>query len=327
MPRKAVVAGAAAAALSLGVAGSVPLARLAIDRFEDLDLDDVAVPGSRRIVRGVGLRYIDMGAGFPIVLIHGFGGSAYDYRLTLPALAEHCRVIAVDLPGFGYSDRGAATEISGSAWVDTLAELLAQLGVTRAVFVGHSLGGAVVERFAARYPEMVERLVLVAAVSAGDRRPMPPAGALFTVIATLVQGLLAASSRLERLAQSRTVYDPSFMTGDVLAGHIQPLRVRGSAAAVRRLFRGSALDQPVDLSRLTMPVLLLWGDSDKIVRLTVAEQLLAALPHARLEVVAEAGHLVLEEHPETCNRIILDFLQDLASRPPQPGHTFADSHA
>lgn len=325
MPRKALVAGAAVAALSVGIAGAVPLARLAIDRFENLELEDLDVPGRRFCVRGIGLRYLDEGTGFPIVLIHGFGGSAYDYRTVIPALAERFRVIAVDLPGFGYSDRDSAQEISGTAWVEVLAEFLQRLGVTRAVFVGHSLGGAVVERFAASHSAMVERLVLVAAVSAADRQRMHW-GAVADAITTLVQGALSASGRLGKLAQARTVHDPSFMTGTVLEGHLQPLRVRGSAAAVRRLFRGSAIDKPVDLAALTMPTLLLWGESDKVVRLAVATKLLDALPHARLEVVAEAGHLVLEEQPAACRRILLDFLGDLAASPSSRAGTLAGAH-
>lgn len=308
--RRRLLIGAAVAAAPLTIAAAIPLSRLAIDRFEALTLADIDAPGTRVRIDGVWLRYLDEGRGFPIVLIHGFGGSAYDYRTLLPALAARFRVVAVDLPGFGYSDRDVP-ELSGTAWVETLHTLLGELGIERAVFAGHSMGGGVAQRFAAQYPEMVERLVLIGSVSAAERQRRSTANWVGAAIATLVQGGIAGLGGATWLAR-RTVADPAHMRGAVLDGHLEPLRIRGSAAAVRQMLRDATHDEPIDLARLTMPVLLLWGAADGVVKLRVAETLRAALPQARLEVIPDAGHMVLEERPEQSNRLVLDFLADLA---------------
>jgi pimeloyl-ACP methyl ester carboxylesterase len=311
--RKRLLISAAVAATPLTIAAAYPLARLAIDRFETLSPDELDAPGKRVRINGVSLRYIDEGSGFPIVLIHGFGGSAYDFRTLLPALTARFRGIAVDLPGFGYSDRDAP-ELSATAWVETLHALLVQLGIERAVFAGHSLGGGVAQRFAAQYPQMVERLLLIGSVSAADRQRRPIAGWLNAALMTLVQGGIAAFGGASWLAR-RTVADPAQMRGAVLEGHLQPLRIRGSAAAVRQWLRDAVHDEPIDLSRLTMPTLLLWGERDGIVKLPRAEQLRAALPQAQLEIVPGAGHMVLEERPDESNRLVLAFLDDLGAPP------------
>jgi pimeloyl-ACP methyl ester carboxylesterase len=311
MAKKRLLVGAALAAAPIAAAG--PLARLAIDRFEALTLADVDPPGRRMRIDGVSVRYIDEGHGFPVVLLHGFGGSAFDFRTLLPALTDRFRVVAVDLPGFGYSDRDVP-EISSAAWIETLVGLLSELHIERAVFVGHSMGGGVVQRFADAHPEKVERLVLVDSVSAAERRRAASLTAPVSLIATIVQGGIALFGGANRLLD-RTVADPSRLTPTAREGHLEPLRIRGSAAAVRQMLADSAREEPIDLTRLTMPVLLLWGEQDRVVKLNVAERLLGTLPNARIEVVPDAGHLVLEEQPEAANRIVLAFLDDLAARP------------
>ena len=311
MARKRLLLGAALAAVP--IAAAYPLAQLAIDRFEALTVADVQPPGRRVRIDGVWVHYIDEGEGLPVVLVHGFAGSVFDYRTLIPALAQRFRVIAVDLPGFGYSDRDVP-ELSNAAWIETLDALLHELHIDRAVFVGHSMGGGVVQRFAAEHPQMVERLILIGSVSAAERRRAVIARRPFSVISTLVQGGIALFGGANRML-SRTVADPKKLTGAAREGHLEPLRIRGSAAAIRQLLIDSSSEEPIDLAQLRMPTLLLWGDQDRVVKLTVAERLLAALPNARLEVIADAGHLVLEEQPEASNRLILSFLDDLAARP------------
>ena len=104
-----------------------------------------------------------------MVLVHGFGGQTYSYRRLIPGFARDHRVIAVDLKGYGYSERNPHTGLTHTAQATMLKSLLDRLGVARATFVGHSMGGAVVQRFAVAYPEMVDALVLAASASADER--------------------------------------------------------------------------------------------------------------------------------------------------------------
>jgi len=293
-------------ALFGGVAALTFVSRRAIDRFETIDLDEVPLPGRHETIDGVRVHVIEQGSGPAVVLIHGFGGSTYDFRTLIPALAERFRVIAVDLPGFGFSDRDVP-EISGRAWVEILCALLVRLGVERATLIGHSMGGVVAQRFAAEHPEMVERLVLIASPRADQRPRFRADNRVAAASIALFQGLAYALGGIKRLAR-RTVADPALMSGDALEEHLRPLRVRGSAAAVRQMIRDSSGDEPVDPARVTAPTLLLWGSDDRIVPPKVGEELARLLPNARIEVLPGAGHMLPEERPEEVNRRVLDFL-------------------
>lgn len=136
---------------------------------EDLDWESVPKPGHLIDIDGYQVHYLDQGQGPAIVLIHGFGGQTYSYRHLIPMLARDHRVIAVDLKGYGYSERNAHAGLSHTAQVAMLKGLLDKLGVARATFVGHSMGGAVAQRFAVTYPDMADALILAASVSGEDR--------------------------------------------------------------------------------------------------------------------------------------------------------------
>lgn len=307
----AVLGGTAAAGVALDLA-----ARRTIRRHEDLDPESARLPGSRFWVRGEAVHYVEQGRGFPVVLVHGFGGSTFSYRYTLPALAKRFRVLAIDLPGFGYSGRSKFGEYSQSGWAALLHEFIERQGIHRAVLVGHSLGGAVVQRLAAAHPELAERLVLVSSVSAGE----PPAGAAvrpYMPLVRAVQALLAVRPGLVRSMARRIVYDPQFVTDDIMSAYLRPSRVPGSAAAFRNMMLNLRREGPIDLATIHAPTLLIWGERDRTVKSAVAERLHRMLAGSRLEIVPRAGHLPLEERPEMCNRLILDFISDLAGSQPQ----------
>jgi pimeloyl-ACP methyl ester carboxylesterase len=303
------MAGAAAAAVA-GAVGADLLARRAIRQFESLDMESVHLPGSRFWIHGVALHYLERGSGFPVVLVHGWGASTFSFRHTIEALAGRYRVIAVDLPGFGYSERDPRLEYSNTAAVEVLREFLRRLGVEHAVFIGHSMGGAIVQRLAVAAPDLVERLVLVSSPSAGERLAPPMARAVEPIV-RLIQGVVTARPTLFRRMARRTTYDPDFVSNYVMECYMRPLRLPGSAAVVRRMMRDAAKDKPVDVTAIAAPTLLIWGEADRIVPLKQGERLHERIRGSRLEVVDGTGHLPLEEQPEATNRLILEFLERL----------------
>ncbi|HLZ70421.1 MAG TPA: alpha/beta hydrolase [Dehalococcoidia bacterium] len=315
MNTKLLLTGAGLAALGAGAVLADRLAQRALARFETLDADTAELPGQRFWVRGVALHFEEQGEGFPVLLIPGFLGSTFSFRHTMPALAAQFRVLAVDLPGFGYSDRGAQIEYSASNWVSLLAEFLGRQGIERAVVLGHSLGGGVAQRLALEHPELVERLVLVSSTSAAEPPRLPPRGS--RRLYRLGQAWVMPRHGAMRWFAQRSAFDPAFITDDVVEGYARSSRLPGSAAAVRKVLRDAAKDARLDLSQIAAPALLLWGEGDRVVDLKVGRRLAEQLPHARLEVVEQAGHLPLEEQPEACNRLLLDFLHDLGRAPAQ----------
>lgn len=299
--RALLVAGAAAAGAAL------LLRRAGI--HEDLDWATVEKPGRLIDVDGYKVHYIDQGSGPAMVLIHGFGGQTYSYRHLIPIFARDHRVIAVDLKGYGYSERDARTGLSRVAQVAMLKALLDRLGISRATFVGHSMGGGIVQRFAVTHPDMAVALVLAASVSAEDnpgrrmRAMMPPRPIVKQIVPLMAK--LAATRML-----AGSFYDPASLTDEVRDEYMRPVRLRGSMDGLIAIMREGASDPPVDLSRITQPVLLLYGAHDRIVPLAVAQAIRERIPHARMVVVDKAGHQLLEEQPQECARAILEFMRE-----------------
>lgn len=294
--------------LALGIAaaaGAIALRRLGLR--ETLDWDDVPKPGRLIDVDGYRVHYVEQGHGPAIVLVHGFGGQTANYAQLMPLLAADHRVIAVDLKGYGYSERNARAGLSATDQVTMLRRLLDQLGVARAVFVGHSMGGGIVQRFAAMHPDAVEALVLIASVS-GDERLLGHvrlSGVLRPVL-PLIANLIAA-----RLLAG-LFCDPAIFTPELREEYVRPARIKGSRDGMLAMARDSRRDAPIDAGAITMPVLLLYGEKDRVVPLSFAERIRRRIPQARLVVIDGTAHMPLVERPEACAEAIASFLRDAA---------------
>jgi pimeloyl-ACP methyl ester carboxylesterase len=299
--RTAIVLGLGAAA------GIIALRRGGL--HEDLEWRDVPKPGEIVDVDGYGVHVIEQGQGPALVLVHGFGGSTYSYRHQIPAFAGSHRVIAIDLKGFGYSERQADTPLSGSAQAAMVKRLLERLGVERATFVGHSMGGGVVQRFATTYPDAVEAVVLAGSVYRMDRMRMLLPAPVVRAFAPMIASFVA--SRMLSLAY----YDKTRLDETVREEYLRPMRIKGTSTGILSMMRQRAGDAAPDVSSIRAPVLLLWGAHDRLVPLKTAQEIRRDLPSARLVVIEGAGHMLFEERPDDCNRAIEDFLRDAAARP------------
>jgi pimeloyl-ACP methyl ester carboxylesterase len=294
-------------ALAAGTLALNSLAAAIIRRYEDLDPETVERPGGMVYVRGTGLHYVEQGAGPPLVLVHGFLGSTVTFRELIERLAPYRRTVALDLPGFGYSDRPLDIDRSHTAVAELLCAALDRLGIARAAVLGHSMGGVIAARLAVAHPERVERLILVGSPAPDEVRRLPLYPLLRPVLPILFALTLANLPRLRRSLRGLT-YDPTFLTDDRWQAYTRPSRLRGSTYALIKLLGDIRRDVPLDPARIGVRTLLLWGEADTAVPLRVAHRLHALLPDARLEVVPRAGHLVLEEQPDASADAILRFL-------------------
>ena len=298
--------------LIAGIIGAAAAAGIALLRrkriVEDIDWATVEKPGQLIDIDGYMVHYVERGAGpATMVLVHGFGGHTYSFRKLMPLLSSW-RVIAVDLKGYGYSERDANTGLAAADQVAMLRGLLARLGVEHAVILGHSMGGSIARRFAATYPEMVDALVLAATV-AGDgrvRMVMPPRVVTRAIAPSIVA---LVSSRMLDAAY----FDAAMPTEDVREEYMRPLRIRGSVDEFVTIMASAGKDEAIDQTRLTMPVLILAGAHDKMIPVEAAQRLREQIPQARLVVIDKAGHMLLEEQPEECARAIEDFLRETSA--------------
>lgn len=295
---------------TLAILGALAgVAGIAIRRYrlvEDLDWETAPKPGRIVDVDGYGVHVVERGAGPAMVLLHGFGGGTYHFDALADRLSRTHHTIAVDLKGFGYSQRDATTGLSHADQVEMLTRLLGQLGVKRAIVVGHSMGGAIAQRLAATHPDLVEALVLIASAP-GHRRlgraAVRPARLLRPLLPSL--GKLAADRLL-----AASFYDRARLTPEVRDEYLRPARLRGSMDGLMKMMQDAANDEPVDLARITQPVLLLFGADDPVAPLEIATELRRQIPQARLVVIDRAAHLLMVERAQECATAIEEFLAD-----------------
>jgi len=253
-----------------------------------------------------------VGSGSPLVLLPANAGDRRDYDGVVGRLALRRRVIALDWPGCGLSVAPPEPRrASAMQYADALVEVLDALGVTRAAFIGNSVGGYVAARLAIDQPARVAALVLV---SPGGFTPMTPAVRLFCRLKgrEWMTRLLAAP--LARWSLRRRNAITEAMIGRAVAERRDPTRV-AIDAALWRSFLDPAHDLRERARAIVAPTLLAWGEHDPIVRLDrEGRAAQAALPHARL-VRFDAGHSPFAELPEEFLAAVEPFLDDVLGTP------------
>lgn len=271
-------------------------------------------------VKGVNVHYKVYGSGGPVmILLHGFGASAFSWRDVVLPLSEVGTVIAYDRPAFGLTQRPMPGEwmAENPYAFETQPELLLALmdawGVEQAILIGHSAGGTVATQMALEYPERVSGLVLVdAAIFTGGRalpgwldwlKETPQADRLGPLLSRTLQ------SRGEDFIRA-SWHDPLGVTESVLAGYRKPLQAENWDRALWELTKSARpLNLPERLGELKMPVLVLTGDDDRIVPTQQSVELAGKIPGAQLVVVERSGHLPHEERPQAFLAAVLPFIE------------------
>jgi pimeloyl-ACP methyl ester carboxylesterase len=252
-------------------------------------LESAALPASfpGRVIQADGhrVRLLDVGTGPPVLLVAGTGGGVASWPpAVLDRLAEHHRVIAVDLYGMGFSERSDRFTYGFNLWSQQLVSVLDALSIPRASVVGHSLGGTVAIFFAAKHPDRVDRVVL-----AGSTISVPW---WFPVLVIPGTG--------ECFLAAQEVFGPTF-SAEQRAQALAAYRIRGTRAALLRYARHSVFEagelSPA-VAGIRAQVLQLHGSADEEVPLAAAQRLHTELRDARLVVIDGAGHFLMADAPD-----------------------------
>ncbi len=278
-----------------------------------------ALPGEPRTAKyaavdGAHVRYLDKGQGPPVVLLHGFASSLETWDLVVPELARTHRVIAVDLKGFGWSDRPEG-DYSPAAEARLVIKLLDQLGVKRAAFVGHSWGSSVTLALALAAPERVSRIALYDAWVYEAQLPTTFLMARADGLGELLFSLFYDQRSDERIALA--FYNKELVTEPLVEAVELSQGRPGTTAAALAAVRGQRFtEQEARYRTIDKPVLLLWGREDVVTTLKFGERLARDLPHARLVVYPQCGHFPMLEAKGQSNADLLKFLAE--EDPPAP---------
>jgi pimeloyl-ACP methyl ester carboxylesterase len=282
--------------------------------------EQLADPDSQFIqINGLTVHVKTMGYGEPVfVLLHGFGASLFSWHAVMEPLSQYGTVIAYDRPAFGLTERPMTwtgeNPYSPQASVDLLLSLLDHFNVQKAILVGNSAGGTVSMQFTLQHPERVQELILVdPAVYEGGGGPswlrpfynMPQMNHLGPLI---VRSIESSGINLIKMAW----YDPSKITPETMAGYTRPLQAENWD---RALWYFTASSQPSGLpgrlAEFTLPVLVITGDTDKIIPTADTVRLAGELPNAKLVIIPQAGHVPQEEQPAAFMQSIGGFLKTL----------------
>lgn len=243
-----------------------------------------------------------------VVLLHGFGSSLHTWEAWAQALSVTHRVVRIDLPGSGLSPPDPAHDYRDARSLDMLIALMDSLGLQRASWVGHSMGGRIAWTLAARHPERVDKLVLVAPdgfASFGFEYGKP-----MDVPATLGLMRHVLPKPVLRMNLQSAYARPDSLSEAVTTRYHDLILAPGARQAMLDRLKQTVLQEPVPLLRqIKAPTLLVWGEADAMIPVRNAQDYLQAIAGSRLVSWPQVGHLPQEEAAEASQQAVADFLR------------------
>lgn len=320
--------------IALGVAGAIggAVAIKMLTRAKSVNWDDVAdlIPHAENShfvqVDGARVHFQEFGdASNPtIILIHGYTASLYVWKTVAPMFADAgFHVVAVDLLGFGYSDKPSWFDYAISSQARMVARFMNRIGIGRATIVGSSYGGAVAATLALDYPERVEKLVLVDAVCNDNLKNHPILKlAAIPGLGEAITPFLVDSRAFQRYRMRGTLAPANhrLITGDRVESVRRPLAAADahhSLLATSRAWSAERITEDAHL--INQPTLIVWGEDDKVIPVEDGRTLHDLILHSRLVILKDCGHVPQEEKSELFTEIVTEFCRDkkgkVATRP------------
>lgn len=267
-------------------------------------------------IKGINTRFWSMGdEGASVILIHGIGCYIEMWENNIEALSHNHRVYAIDLAGFGRSDKPTA-QYSFPFLTHFVLDFMDMLNIKRASLVGNSMGGGISLQIAIQFPDIVDKLILVD--SAGLGKDVSIVLRLASI--PLIGELLTRPSRKGTYRfMKECVYDPSILTNDVIElgyritslpnaqkAFLKTLRSSCEFGGMNKMVLGTFLEH---LHKITAPTLVVWGQQDKIIPVDLAHVAEKRIPNAKLHIFDPCGHFPQIERSEEFNNLVLDFLK------------------
>jgi pimeloyl-ACP methyl ester carboxylesterase len=269
----------------------------------------------RTSIAGSEVNYVDIGddrSQHPIVFVHGLGGQWQNFLENIPRFARDRRVVAPDLPGFGASEL-PTEKITIGFYARVVAELLDRLELGPCVVVGNSMGGYVSAELAIQRPELVERLVLVAAAGVSQmdvaKQPVIAAAKAIALATTMDAARLRATARRPRLRHAALAFvarHPAGLKSDLsFEGFMSGTGRPGFEPALRANLEYDFRDRLPDIG---CPTLVVWGEKDLIIPVRDADKFVDLIEGSRKIVMEDTGHVAMAERPVTFNDHLEEFL-------------------
>lgn len=262
------------------------------------------------------INYIDQGVGIPLVFIHGYGASIFSWRKNLPILSKHFRVCALDLLGFGFSDKPLNESYSVDSYVKLIVQFMDALKIKKAILVGHSLGGGIAVLTALKHPTRVRRLILIDAEAYAISRPLMLKVAQLPVINSLIHHIIG--KWVVHISLKRSFYDQKLVTKDLIESYYRPFRTKNGKITPIKVLQAIDFKKMRTISKnykkIKKRTLIIWGKEDRISNIRLAYRLRRDIRYSILKIIPKSGHLVQEEKPKEVNEAIINFIKKRARR-------------
>jgi len=261
------------------------------------------------------IMYLDIGQGEPVILIHGFGGSMWQWEHQQHALSSQVRLITLDLIGSGLSDK-PDIEYRPDQMLDFFVGFMDVLHLSRATLVGNSMGAGLAIGMALTHPDRVDKLVLIGGLpshviqkltSPTIKRALESrAPSWLASLGNWLFGGMMVESILKEL-----VHDPALLTPAVIERSNRNRQRPGLVSPIMKARNNLPLWESGYATRIgevIHPTLILWGEQDRVFPVDVGEELQRTIKGSRLVRIAQAGHIPQWEQPASANQAIMEFL-------------------
>jgi pimeloyl-ACP methyl ester carboxylesterase len=257
-------------------------------------------------IDGLHVRYIDTGAGSnnkTMLLVHGLGGSIESWINNISGLAKELRVIALDLPGFGYSDK-PRMNYTIKFYSEFVSKFIKAMGAAPVTIAGSSLGGHVAAEVAIGHPDVVSRLVLISPPGA-----LPKSFTGTPALKKYVRVLRAKS--ISEVKKALFAVDNKPVDDNYAKIVFEKLAMPGAKEAFLSALAGSAKAPRLNgrLGRIKAPTMLLWGKEDTMIPAKYAEPFIN-MKNCRVVLLEGSGHRVHVDKPQVFNRLVAGFAQE-----------------
>jgi pimeloyl-ACP methyl ester carboxylesterase len=266
-------------------------------------------------VKGTTISYIEQGKGNPIVLVHGIPTSSFLWRDMIEELSAHGRVIALDLPGFGFSDPPHDGDYGISNYARLLERFLEVLHIEQATLICHDLGGPISLTYALRNPNKYNRLIILDTFLHRDLPPWPLSMRMAKIrpIGEIVMWLMGES--IFRAGLEGGVIDKSRISEGIVERYYMP---DGHPDKLNRAMLGTLrIDCMEDLEfieknlkTIQKPTLILWGEEDAYLPISLGNRIHSDITGSQMERIPNCGHFIQEDQPELAAKLIVAFLSN-----------------
>ena len=250
----------------------------------------------------------------PIILIHGFTANSYTWRFNIKELGKIFPVYALDLPGFGYSDKPLDFQYDLDGYAAFIIKFMDAMKIKKAILVGNSMGGGVVLKTELTYPERVAKLVLIDSMGyQGDNDRFWVFELMnYPVIGEVLMSLNHRYMMVSSL-KSGPYYDNSFVTDDVVDSYFNVYETENARKIPLIIMRDISKEYPFEegeLKKVKAPTMVLWGAEDNLISPSLVENFVRDIKDSKAVVFPEAGHMPQEEKSEMVNGLISNFAKE-----------------